>query len=179
MYMKFGTDFMDTELTFLQELCELLDGKLSILERQIKSVSDPESHGYFDQTEYFIGVGFCAMQRYTLDVLEGRDINRGLAYTLGPKHNSGKSIVSLISCLANWWKHTSEWQHYVFDGEQPKIGHKARQTIDSVLSIAKYPYVFSTGLVSLKVDGKIEVSSLIPSLIQWRKEVQEQASFNR
>lgn len=89
MYISYENDseymFADAELSYLDELLASIDRTLSEINIKIKSSIDPESEGLCDKGEYFIGVGFCAMQRYLVDVLQDKKIDKGLALQLGPK----------------------------------------------------------------------------------------------
>jgi len=67
MFFKMGNDYSDAELFYLHDFCGMLDSKLTTLNDRILVSRDPESDGLFDYAEYFIGLGFCAMQRYLID----------------------------------------------------------------------------------------------------------------
>ena len=109
MYFKVGERYVDPEIFYLQELCGLLDSKVSEITERISQSSDPESEGLFDYAEYFMGTALCAMQRYIIDVLDMKKIKKKEVLNLGPKFNEEESIIEIINAAANWWKHEPEW----------------------------------------------------------------------
>lgn len=175
MFFKFGSDYVDAELFYLQDFCWMLDSKLKTLSDKISVARDPENDGLFDYAEYFIGLGFCAMQRYLIDCLDSKGIKKRAGFELGQKTSSGRTYVQLINSLANWWKHSAEWQHFAYEDEEIKRSKGEQRTIDDVLEISDYPYVFSTALVQLSPEGRLVLSDLIPFLVKWRDDVHEYA----
>lgn len=165
MYFKVGEEYADPELFYLQELCGLLDFKISEIAERISQSSDPESEGLFEYAEYFLGTGLCAMQRYIIDVLGMKKIKKKEVLHLGKKFNEEESIVEIINAAANWWKHEPEWP---FPLEYETSGELTKKTIDLVLGNASYPYVFSTLLATISPSEKLSVSPLIPYLVEWR-----------
>lgn len=175
MFIKVGSDYADAELFYLHDFCGILDSKITTLNDKISVSRDPESDGLFDYAEYFIGLGFCAMQRYLIDCLDCKGIKKRTGFELGNKTSSGRTYAQKINSLANWWKHSAEWQHFAYEGEEIKRSKNEQITIDDVLEIAEYPYVFSTALVRLSPEGRLVLSDLIPFLINWRDDIHEYA----
>lgn len=153
----------------------MFDSKLTTLNNRILVSRAPESDGLFDYAEYFIGLGFCAMQRYLIDCLDSKVIKKRAGLELGQQTRSGRSYVQLINSLANWWKHSAEWQHFAYEHKEIKRSKNEQRTIDDVLEISDYPYVFSTALVQLSPEGRLVLSDLIPFLVKWRDDVHESA----
>lgn len=175
MFIKIGNAYADAELFYLQDFCGMLDSKFKALNDKISVARDPERDGLFDYAEYFIGLGFCAMQRYLIDCLDSKGIKKLAGFELGQKTSSGRTYVQLINSLANWWKHSAEWQHFAYEDEEIKRSKNEQLTIDDVLEVSDYPYVFSTALVQLSPEGKLVLSDLIPFLVKWREDVNEYA----
>lgn len=171
MFINVGNDYTDAELLYLQELSTMLDAKLTELSDKISVSAAPESEGSFDHAEYFIGIGFCAMQRYLIDALDGKDIKKYEGLNLGQKASSGKTFVEVINSLANWWKHSAEWQHFAYAGEEIQRSRSEQTTIDDVLEISEYPYVFSTALTQLSPKRRLLLSDLIPFIVEWRDDL--------
>ena len=69
MFFVVGNEFADGELGILCELLDILDGKLVEIDQLIRKSEDPESDGLLDRGEYFIGVGFVAIQRHLVETI--------------------------------------------------------------------------------------------------------------
>jgi len=155
----------DIELDRLRELLEVLDGKLCQIEKSILNSADPESDGLFDRGEYFIGVGFVAIQQHFIDSLIALDINKKEAYSLGSKHSSGVSCAAVINAAANWWKHEAEWFK---NGSVPKNGER---TFEIIMNISnQYEYALSNVLASFSESKDLSLTkSVIPHVEEWTK----------
>lgn len=152
----------------LTELLGLLDTKLSEIHRLISASVDPDSEGLCDKGEYFIGVGFVAIQQYLTDTLLFTGVDRVAAFALGPTHSSNISSINLINSAANWWKHESEW---VNAGTVPKNGQR---TYDHIAEVApSNGYELSNTLAAICGSENLSLSSLIPLLIEWRAAVDQ------
>lgn len=163
MFFKFGKKFADGELGKLTDLLELLDTKLSEINRLISVSADPDGEGLCDQGEYFIGVGFVAIQQYLTDTLLFTGVERFTAFALGPSHASNISCINLINSGANWWKHEAEW---VNAGSVP---NKGQRTFEDVTNVAQSNgYELSNILASICDPDRLSLSSLLPYLIEWR-----------
>lgn len=168
MFLRIGDGYSDLELFYLKELCLLLDVKVKKITDKIPQSLNAEAEGLLDYSEYFIGLGFCAMQRYLTDVLDTTGLCKGTVLSLGPKLENGKSVIEVINSLANWWKHESEWQHIAYEHEEIKKSNQQYRTTNSVLEVAEYPYVFSTALVEISPNNTLSLFSLISIFIDWR-----------
>ena len=100
-----STELCDSGLRHLEGLLRTLDSSLTCIQEQIKAADVYEVEIICEQGEYLIGVGFCVMQRYFLDVLQDIDIEANNARKLGPKTQKGESVAQLIHAAANYWKH--------------------------------------------------------------------------
>src|ERR1017187_2358902 len=105
MFLIVGDEFADSELAILCELLGMLDKKIYEIQLLMSISSDPESDGLCDRGEYFIGVGFAAIQQYLVNTLLFTDINKNDAYKLGPAFSIDITYIDLINSAANWWKH--------------------------------------------------------------------------
>ncbi|MGT0150160.1 hypothetical protein ACT691_14185 [Vibrio metschnikovii] len=76
-------DCLDLKITELSDLLALLDSKLEQLMEQVESSLDADSLGIFDRAEYFIGVGFVAIQQYISDTMYKSEFSRRDALNLG------------------------------------------------------------------------------------------------
>ncbi len=171
--MTFGkTDdlnFVDVELSYLEELLGAIDNILSEINLKIKYSVDPESDGLLDKGEYFIGAGFCTMQRYFVDALQDTKINKGLALSLGPKNKEGVAISLVIHTAGNCWKHSPEW-HINLD----KLDKRSQDTIDRLVSHdGSGDYLLSDVLAGLCNGQEFSLRSCIPYLKQWRYAVHQ------
>lgn len=170
MYWKIREDeFADVELSYLTELLGSIDKVLADVHSAIKNAADPESKGLCDKGEYFIGVGFCAMQRYLVDVLQDKKIDKGTALQLGPKTPEGIPIAVLIHSAGNYWKHSPEWHIWMAN-----LDERSQKTIDRLLTHggpAWYP--LSDTLAYLCDTGELSFLGYIPILKKWRQAVDE------
>jgi hypothetical protein len=168
MYLKINDDeFADSELSYLEELLGCVDKLLSDVYSRIEDSADPESEGLCDKGEYFIGVGFGAMQRYLVDVLQDRKIDKGIALQLGPKTKEGLPIALLIHSAGNYWKHSPEWHAWL-----EKLDERSQKTIDRLLTNDRPSWFpLSEVLASLCGGGELSLLHCISSLKKWRQAV--------
>lgn len=133
---------------------------------RIKTATDPESEGMCDKGEYFIGIGFCAMQRYLTDVLQDKNIDKGTALLLGPKTVEGLPISMLIHLAGNYWKHSSEW--HIGQELEPR----SQNTINRLFKDNKSKsYPLSEVLADLSDSEHLSFLNFIPFLKKWRQAV--------
>lgn len=169
LFFTVESQFADGELWRLQELFEILDEKLDDIDARMKESADPDSDGLCDRGEYFIGLGFVAIQQYLVETIMFTGLTKSEAYELGPKHPSGATYVGLINACANWWKHEPEW----FDaGEVPKNGMKSFGLVTEVTDSPSYQ--LSNVLASFcKAGEKVRFSCVVGHLKEWRSNVHE------
>ena len=70
MIFAINDQLNDLGISFLEGVLDSLDNSLDPIHKAIKTSSIWEVESYCDHGEYLIGVGFCVMQRYLLDVLQ-------------------------------------------------------------------------------------------------------------
>lgn len=163
MFLKFGDQYSDGELSRLCELLEMLDLKLSDISVKISESADLDSDGLCDKGEYFIGVGFVAMQQYMIDTLLYTGVDKSKAYSIGPVHTSKIPYSALINAAANWWKHEAEWLNAGGISENNRTHQKVSLVADS------NGYELSNVLASICGSS----GGVVPFLIEWRKSVDE------
>lgn len=161
-------EFADSELERLRELFSMLDAKLAEISASINCSTDPDSDGLCDSGEYFIGLGFVAIQQYLVETILFTGLSKTEAFKLGPIHTSGVTCVSLINACANWWKHEPEWWDA---GEVPKMGEKAFSLVSNVTE--SHSYQMSNVLASFCEESELALGCLIPFLEEWRADVHD------
>lgn len=168
MFMVIDKEFADEELWRLRELLKMLDEKIADIANLIKESPDPDSEGLCDRGEYFIGVGFVAIQQYLIDSILFTGLDKGDAYRLGPVHSSGETYASIINSCANWWKHEPEWWNR---GEVPKNGKRSFEKVTNVSESSSYQ--LSNVLASICGRNELSLRNVIPYLEEWRAKVHE------
>ena len=168
MFFVLENEFADGELWRLRELLDLIDIKLTDITNKVSNSVDPESDGLCDRGEYFIGVGFVAIQQYLAETIMFTGISKRDALMLGPKHESGRALIDVINSCANWWKHEPEWC------DKNEIPRNGEYTWDSVKSFTKsLDYPLSIALAMLCRNRNMIFLNLIPILEEWRISVHE------
>jgi hypothetical protein len=169
LFFTLESQFADGELWRLQELFQILDKKLAEIDSRMEKSIDPGSDGLLDQGEYFIGLGFVAIQQYLVETITFTGLSKLDAYKLGPKHPSGATYIGLVNACANWWKHEPEW----FDaGEVPMNGLKSFGPVTEVTDSPDYQ--LSNVLASFcDASEKVRFSCVIGHLKEWRSNVHE------
>lgn len=179
MYLVFkdsnGINFADPELHDLEELLISLDNILSKILVEIKTSTNPEADRLFERGEYFMGVGFCAMQRYLIDILDCKNIEKEKALKLGPTSKEGIPIAEIINSAGNYWKHSPEWNMWVKDPDnraQKIMGH-------IVSSDGAFWYPLSNLLAELCGNQKLLLHNCIPYLKEWRLSIHIELTKNK
>ena len=151
----------DITLYQLRELLDLIDSKLYEIDECISKSADPDTDGLLDRGEYFIGIGFVAIQHHLNESLIGMEIGKKDAYSLGSIHSSGISSIGVINAAANWWKHESEWF----------INGKGESEIIMEISETR-EYALSNVLASFSESKCLSlVKNIVPHIEQWTKEL--------
>jgi len=169
-----NVEFGDAEMTYLEELLNSVDLKLLDIKNQIKATDFGDAEHLYDRGEYFIGVGFCAMQRYLFDVLENVKIDPGLSRELGPVSSNKVAVAKLIHSAANYWKHCPEWHNWL-----DELGDRSQKTVDELLHgrvSASYP--LSDLLADLCKEDTLLLTNCLPYLVDWRLAVYEYKTKN-
>ena len=169
----------DLELGRLCEFLEIIDTKLNEIDQCILKSAEPISDGLCDQGEYYIGIGFVAIQHHLIDSLIALDINKKEAYSSGLTHSSGVASVAVINAAANWWKHEAEWfkngYFLLNDGgsheltlDIPKNGERAFEIIMNISN--QYEYALSNVLASFSKSKRLSFTrNIIPHIEEWTK----------
>lgn len=171
MILDFESGLIDTQLGFLSEFLEMIDQKLISINELISNSTDPDSDGLCDRSEYFIGIGFAAIQQHLVESLIATGVSKGDAYGFGPIHSSGQSIISIINDCANYWKHEAEW---VGVAGLPKQGLKTYNQVTGVANTNWYK--LSNVLFALCDGDKFSFNSLIPYIRDWQACLHENRS---
>ncbi len=86
MYIFQKGQVCDLKTRELTELLEMLDQKLSSLILESNKSEDPDALGLYDRAEYFIGIGFVAMQQYIADTMFNSKVSKKMLLTLVINH---------------------------------------------------------------------------------------------
>jgi hypothetical protein len=188
MYLKMGEEFVDTDLVFLIEILEMLDiklGKLNLdIQEAINCSADPDSLGYFDRGEYFVGVGFCACQRYLSSTYGPIEIDKTKALKVGPFHEGGLSLATIINVAANYWKHSDEWSviGFMANNEENELelvirsienlNKQQKGTVSAIETVTPWAdYTCANILASITPSPEFRLVELIPIIMEWRTEL--------
>lgn len=180
MYIAFkgdgGVQFADPELAYLEKLLQSIDDILSNINLKIENSIDPESDGLCDEGEYFIGLGFCAMQRYLVDVITDTKFKKSEILSIGPRNRNNIPISTIINAAGNYWKHSPEW------GLFEKLNRQADNTISQLYTqfsdeihhwYVLSRYVLSDVLADLSDGKELSLRHCIPYLKEWRYAVHQ------
>lgn len=162
-------EFVDAAFTYMEDALKPIDSSLLAIRNEIAETDIWSVGCLCDAGEYFIGLGFCIMQRYMFDVLSDVDINPAVARSLGPRTSLGEPIAELMHTAANYWKHEPEWHSW-----KDKLDDRSQKTVDKVLhhrESAHYP--LSDLLADLNGDSELTLIGCLPYLTQWRQTVFE------
>ena len=158
MFLISKGEVCDFQLPLLIDFIGLLDEKITQLLSQVDQNNDGYNVGIYENTEYFIGIGFVAMQQYMVDTMWNSNIDKKTALKYGSVSSNGKTCISLINSAANWWKHEPE-------------GKLSEYTFQDVFDISKsLEYPLSNVLALLCESNKVELLSVIRHLESWRDE---------
>lgn len=155
---------LDFDLNFLKDAAHLVDDRLEILDTKAQASPDPDTFGIYDEIEYITGFGFVACQTYITATIGRRGITRRDAMEFGPKHRTGRPIVSLFNACANHWKHSAEWCL-----RDPSS--QAKQTLETISTLgvdANGSYPIANALYRILTPHPPRFTTTLPILIQWR-----------
>jgi len=173
MYLKFDADFLDFDLSFLQDLFALLDGRFDDLQQRIEESSDPDGMGLFDIGEYLAGMGFVACQRYLASTYGPNDLAKKAALAIGPYHEGGEPVARILNAAANYWKHEDEWDtNAVIARNADDLKPQQKDTIRIIETVTPWSDYTCVNLLAALSDSKTpRVATLIPFLEAWRKQL--------
>lgn len=166
MYVKIGDEYSDGELQLLSDLLSMLDCEIFRVQKMIDSSSAPESVGLTDRGEYFIGIGFTAVQQYLTDTLALTGVSKKKAFNLGPRYSHQLTFISVVNAAANWWKHSAEW---LSSNRERADALHTKQVIADVTEMEEY--ALSNVLAELLGSPEISLSALLPNLMLWRSAI--------
>lgn len=174
VYIKLGEEYADGELDLLVELLSLLDIKITELHDKIFATQPPNTDLYGDQVEYFIGIGFVAIQQYLNDTLTTiKCLKKPDALDLGPFYTGTLSYAAIFNASANYWKHFPEWLKSD-DAIEKKQATRTQFVIGEIVN--SQDWVLAGVLAKLTSDAEFRLSNLIPLLHDWRNNIDLQSS---
>jgi len=157
----------DYDLELLRDIAGTIDNYLETIHQESAEVDDPDSFGYFDRAEHVVGLGFVACQTYIATICGHLGLQKQKAFSFGPQHPSGKTVVQIINYAANYWKHNSEW---VLDKNQ-----KQRKYVEDAFEAVGFPigidYPLSGVLTEITYPQRAKFESLVELLILWKDEL--------
>jgi hypothetical protein len=155
---------------FMTNMFSFVDEQIAILNELItKDINDSGDSSLFDDAEYLKGIGFVAGQRYitsTHGSLKVRKEEKWESLLLGPKRPNGITYASVVNAVANYWKHSDEWDFSKLDGQQ----ERTRKEIESVGIIVSEGYVICNVFQQLELKT---FSDLTPMLKEWSNAVMD------
>jgi hypothetical protein len=154
----------------LKDLVALFDSRLEGVQQAIESSADPDAFGLFDEAEYIAGMGFTAFQRYICSTYGPLDIEKHLALEAGPRHAGGEPIARIINAVANYWKHSDEWNlHSVVTRSRSGLSHAQLETIRVIETVTPWDdYTCANLLSALASPSEPRLTCLLPQLEGWR-----------
>ena len=158
------------DLSCLNDAAALVDSKLDLLDQRAKQSSDPDADGIYDRAEYLAGFGLVACQAYLTESISMSGRDRDGALKLGPRHECGHSIATLVNAVANYWKHAPEWTS--------PLSRRAQTTADLIRSLGvdiDSSYVVVNALSEIVRPREHRVRYVIPFLSQWRATLRDDA----
>lgn len=86
MFLMSNGEVRDLQLPLLIDFIGLLDEKITQLSSQVDKNNDCYNVSIYENTEYFIGIGFVAMQQYMVDTMWNSNIDKKLLLNMVPYH---------------------------------------------------------------------------------------------
>lgn len=166
---------IDDEIYLLKQALDLYDVKIRDIDDKITRSSDPDSDGFFDLGEYFIGLGFIAIQCYFDAVINQFNLEKKDALSLPPKYEDcDASFAELINAGANHAKHQNEWWNTWFQGKN--LSSHAMQNCNSILKISRDVVNYPKSIIIAEIlrpqnAEEFTLSRTIPIIEQWRNEI--------
>lgn len=167
----------DSDRYFLQMVLSHVDVFIREIKEWARSHGDPEADDFCFEMEYIIGIGFVACQRYLSSTCALFRIGFKEGCRLPPLVRDGISFADAINATANYWKHHDGWE------DDSDIQHE-KHTKETLHKQEKHtketlhklgcdpPYIFVAAKILGDLSGEILVESLLPRLMEWRKNVE-------
>jgi len=152
----------DFHLSFLRDAAKLVDSRIREIEFEAKR-GDPElvEHLY-DSAEYLYGFGLVACQQFISVCTAECTLSPKEALQLGPDHQCGASIVSLVNALANRWKHEAGW------GKRPTPNESRTIATLSRLGLKREDSYFTANALAILLRPHTpRIQRIVPFLRQW------------
>lgn len=171
MFIKVGDDFADGDFCILGKYLDLLDGEISKINNRIGESRDPESDGVLDYGEYLIGQGFVAIQQYINSTYGLTGVEKSEALDIKPYISANLTLVSVLNAGANYWKHLEEWGlREIVVRDCNSLKGNAAKTIRIIEKVTPWDdYTCANLLAEILNGGELRLSSLLPKLCEWRK----------
>lgn len=170
--IKVGDDFADGDFFLLTRHLGLLDQELIRLNAAIAASPDPDSEGFLEAGEYFIGHGFVAVQRYLTATRACLGVIMADAFAAPPMTTNGISLAAAINAGANYWKHMEEWIEALNRNEQAELKGNALKTLQQLETITPWAEYSCANLLAALLNGQpLELSRLLPGIKTWRSNV--------
>ncbi|WP_147335680.1 hypothetical protein [Pseudotabrizicola alkalilacus] len=182
------TENNDIFISHLQRHLEILDAEIAAISEKISESNDPEGDGYYDSSEYFMGAGFVAVQKYMTETLCFLNVEQMKALELGPKLSGDISFASLVWSAANCWKHDAEWWKGAVaidtadsDGmNRVNISwpedRKSKSSVKHLKNFGRFGHDYICSIVLAKLVDRadeIRLQSVLPYLKTWRNDVEQ------
>ena len=171
MDLELADGFLDFNFKFLVGLCELLDERLTWIQTQCDGAVDPDAMGLIDDFEYYSGLGFVACQRYLTATCQWCRVEKRVALAIGPHHDSGQAIVTLLNAAANYWKHVDDWNPAAVARRDVEQLHPRQQrTIHVIQTVTPWSDYTCANLLG-ELTAQSRFVEVMPVLEVWRERV--------
>lgn len=152
----------DFHASFLRDAARLVDARIREVESEAKRSDPLVAEGIYDTGEYMYGYGLVACQQFISYCIAESSLDSKNALNLGPHHECGASMVSLVNALANRWKHQAGWGKRTTPQESQTIATLSRFGLDS-----DEPYFTANALAIMLRPHRPRIQRVIPFLRQW------------
>nr|WP_025828265.1 hypothetical protein [Acetobacter persici] len=170
--IKIDDSYADGDFLLLRRHLSLLDLELVRLNAAIDVSGGLEVDALRDSSEYFIGHGFVAIQRYLTATRTGFGIGMNEAFGIPPMTSHGVSLVTAINLGANYWKHVEEWTEKINKSIDAELTGNALNTFNQLTAITPWREYTCSNLLAIILEGqRLELSLLLPKIEEWRNNV--------
>lgn len=168
---------IDLFWTSLEKHLDILDTAVSPHLSKINIATAPINESQFEQSEYFFGAGFVAIQKYMLETCNFLRIDPKKAINLKVSDESKASFEAAVWVAANYWKHESEWWSVALEssGDKPPPSNMLRN-LDIISEFGSFgsDYLCSNVLWSFSPSNELRLCSLLPLIRDWRRSLENQ-----
>lgn len=152
---------VDYHFHYLEKILANFDGMLGELLVEARESDDPDGMGILDAIESITGLGFVACQNY---LIARRQERRGKAwYELGPQHESGLHIATIVNAGANYWKHHPEWPN-----DESALGPLPLASVSVLRQLDVWRHDYKTMHLLEELVGELRFAKLLSQLDAWR-----------